>query len=116
MNYELRCRECGKSWGNQARSICDDCFSPLEVFYDYAALRGEFTREKIAQGPPNMWRYSALLPLPANYEPAVPAGLTPLMKATRLARQWGAKNLFIKNDAVCAPTLSFKDRVVAVAL
>ena len=116
MTYELRCRECGKGWGNQPRSICDDCFSPLEVFYDYDALRSQFTREKIAQGPASMWRYSALLPLPENYEPSVPAGFTPLLKAPRLARQWGAKNLYLKNDAVCVPTLSFKDRVVAVAL
>jgi threonine synthase len=116
MNYELRCRECGKTWGNQPRSICEDCFSPLEVAYDYDALRGEFTREKIAQGPPSMWRYRALLPLPENYEPSVPAGFTPLLAAPRLAKQWGAKNLYLKNDAVCLPTLSFKDRVVAVAL
>jgi threonine synthase len=116
MNYELRCRECGKSWGNQPKSICEDCFSPLEVAYDYDAIRGEFTREKIAQGPPSMWRYSALLPLPENYVPTVPAGFTPLLAAPRLARQWGTKNLYLKNDAVCMPTLSFKDRVVAVAL
>ena len=116
MSYELRCRECGKAWGNQPRSICHDCFSPLEVFYDYEALRDRFTREKISQGPANMWRYSALLPLPKNYEATVPAGFTPLLKAPRLARQWGAKNLYLKNDAVCVPTLSFKDRVVAVAL
>src|SRR5579863_2725577 len=116
MSYELRCRECGKSWGNQPRSICEDCFSPLEVTYDYEALRGEFTREKIAQGPPSMWRYAALLPLPENYEPSVPAGFTPLLAAPRLAKQWGARNLYLKNDAVCMPTLSFKDRVVAVAL
>jgi threonine synthase len=116
MTYALRCRECGKSWGNQPKSICEDCFSPLEVAYDYDALRGTFTREKIAQGPASMWRYSALLPLPVNYEPTVPAGFTPLLQAPRLARQWGAKNLYLKNDAVCVPTLSFKDRVVAVAL
>ncbi|HZR58362.1 MAG TPA: threonine synthase [Terriglobales bacterium] len=115
-HYELRCRECNKSWGNQPKSICEDCFSPLEVFYDYEALRGEFTRERIAQGPPSMWRYSALLPLPRNYEPTLPAGFTPLLEAPRLARELGAKNLFLKNDAVCLPSLSFKDRVVAVAL
>ena len=62
MTYELRCRECGKSWGNQPRSICDDCFSPLEVFYDYEAVRPTFTRERIAQGPASMWRYRDLLP------------------------------------------------------
>jgi threonine synthase len=114
--YQLRCRECSKTWGNQPKSICDDCFSPLEVFYDYQSLRTTFTRERIAQGPPSMWRYSALLPLPERYEPTVPAGFTPLLKAPRLAQSLGATNLYIKNDAVCLPTLSFKDRVVAVAL
>jgi len=112
--YELRCRECGKSWGNQPRSICDDCFSPLEVSYDYQSLR--VTRDEIAQGPPNMWRYSALLPLPENYRPSLPVGFTPLLRAPQLAARLGAKNLFLKNDAVCLPTLSFKDRVVSVAL
>jgi len=134
-NYELRCRECGRSWGNQPRSICDDCFSPLEVAYDYDALkaeisRGTFSRERISQRPPNMWRYSELLPLPQGYEPRLPVGFTPLLHAPRLAQQLtgstgtgsnsassaAAKNLYIKNDAVCLPTLSFKDRVVAVAL
>jgi threonine synthase len=118
MRYELRCRECHKSWGNVPKSICEDCFSPLEIFYDYDAVRasGDFTREKIAQGPPNIWRYSALLPLPEKHEPTLPVGFTPLIKAPALARAIGAKNLLIKNDAVCLPTLSFKDRVVAVAL
>jgi len=118
MRYELRCRECHKSWGNVPKSICEDCFSPLEIFYDYDSIRndGDFTREKIAQGPPNIWRYSALLPLPENFEPTLPVGFTPLIKASGLARQLGTKNLYIKNDAVCLPTLSFKDRVVAVAL
>src|SRR5207302_9490746 len=114
--YELRCRECGKSWGNQPRSICDDCFSPLEVSYDYDALRSQVTREQIAQGPPSMWRYSGLLPLPEKFQPSLPTGFTPLFRAPRLAEQLGAKNLYIKNDAVCLPILSFKDRVVAVAL
>jgi threonine synthase len=116
MRYELRCRECNKSWGNVPKSICEDCFSPLEVFFDYDSIRPDFTREKIAQGPPNMWRYSALLPLPENYSPTLPVGFTPLIQAPRLARELGAKNLFLKNDAVCLPTLSFKDRVVSVAL
>jgi threonine synthase len=116
MRYELRCRECNKSWGNVPKSICEECFSPLEVFYDYDSIRPDFTREKIAQGPPNIWRYSALLPLPENYSPTLPVGFTPLIAAPQLARQLGAKNLYVKNDAVCLPTLSFKDRVVAVAL
>ena len=114
--YELRCRECGKTWGNQPRSICDDCFSPLEVTYDYDAVRAHLTRERIAQRPPNMWRYAELLPLPENYHPSLPVGFTPLVSAPNLAEQLGAKRLCIKNDAVCLPTLSFKDRVVAVAL
>ena len=98
------------------KSICEDCFSPLEIFYDYDSIQRDFTREKIAQGPPNIWRYSALLPLPENHEPTLPVGFTPLIKTPRLAREIGAKNLYVKNDAVCLPTLSFKDRVVAVAL
>src|SRR6266566_4440891 len=91
MRYELRCRECNQSWGNVPKSICEECFSPLEVFYDYDSIRQDF-------------------------QPTLPVGFTPLIKAPRLARQLGAKNLFLKNDAVCLPTLSFKDRVVAVAL
>jgi threonine synthase len=137
--YELRCRECGRSWGNQPRSICDECFSPLEITYDYDTIRasivrgttaqGTFSRERIAQRSPNMWRYAELLPLPAGFEPRLPVGFTPLFQAPRLAARLAgandagsndaktaAQNLFIKNDAVCLPTLSFKDRVVAVAL
>ncbi len=134
-HYELRCRECGRSWGNQPRSICDECFSPLEITYDYDAIRaanskgtsvrGTFTRERIAERPPNMWRYAELLPLPAGFEPRLPVGFTPLFQAPRLAERLvgttndaktAAQNLYLKNDAVCLPTLSFKDRVVAVAL
>jgi threonine synthase len=114
--YELRCKGCGKSYGNQPLSICEECFSPLEVFCDLEAARGEFTREKIARGPQNMWRYQALLPVAEDYVPTTPVGLTPLLSAPRLAKRIGARNLFVKNDAVCLPTLSFKDRVVAVAL
>jgi threonine synthase len=124
-NYELRCRECGRTWGNQPRSICDDCFSPLEVAYDYDALRAQtngnaLTRERISQRSPNMWRYSELLPLPQGFQPRLPVGFTPLFNAPHLADRLSgtaaAANLYIKNDAVCLPTLSFKDRVVAVAL
>ena len=116
MNYELRCRECGKGWGNQPKSICEACFSPLEVTYDYESIRGRFTREGSAQRPTNMWRYSELLPLPENYSPRLSVGFTPLLSAPQLAAKLGARRLCIKNDAVCLPTLSFKDRVVAVAL
>jgi threonine synthase len=114
--YELRCRECGKRYDNAPLSICDECFSPLEVQCDLEAARNTFTREAIARGPSSMWRYQALLPVPDDYVPATPAGRTPLLRAPRLAERIGATNLYIKNDAVCLPTLSFKDRVVSVAL
>jgi threonine synthase len=114
--YDLRCRECAKSYGIQPLSICDECFSPLELVFDLEYARTRFTREAIQQGPLNMWRYRALLPVADSYQPETPVGFTPLMKAPRLGEHIGARNLFIKNDAVCLPTLSFKDRVVAVAL
>ncbi|HTB95992.1 MAG TPA: threonine synthase [Terracidiphilus sp.] len=114
--YELRCRECGKTYGVQPLSICDECFSPLEVAFDLDYARTRFTREKISQGPQDMWRYRALLPVSDDCVERTPAGFTPLLKAPRLGAHIGAKNLYIKNDAVCMPTLSFKDRVVAVAL
>jgi threonine synthase len=114
--YELRCRECGKTWGNQPRSICEDCFSPLEVTYDYDSLRSRITRDTFASRPATMWRYRELLPLPEGFQPSLPVGFTPLVNAPRLGEKIGARQLFIKNDAVCMPTLSFKDRVVAVAL
>jgi len=114
--YDLCCRECGKSYGVQPLSICDECFSPLEVVFDLEYARTRFTRQAISLGPLNMWRYRALLPVSDTYEPETPAGFTPLMQAPRLGARIGARNLFLKNDAVCLPTLSFKDRVVAVAL
>jgi threonine synthase len=86
------------------------------VVYDLEAARGVFTREAIAAGPPSIWRYAALLPIPAGYQPDLPVGFTPLIKANNLGKRIGATNLYIKNDAVCFPTLSFKDRVVSVAL
>jgi threonine synthase len=114
--YELRCRECGKSYGVQPLSICDECFSPLEVQYDLDYARTRFTRQAIANGPLNIARYQALLPIPEGHQLGTPVGMTPLVAAPRLAAHIGARNLYIKNDAVCMPTLSFKDRVVAVAL
>lgn len=113
-HYQLRCRECGKLWGNQPRSFCDDCFSPVEVAFDLEALRGSITRQTIAQGPTNIWRYSELLPV--KKAGTLPVGFTPLVEARKLGRSLGLRNVFVKNDAVCFPTLSFKDRVVAVAL
>jgi threonine synthase len=114
--YELKCNECGKRFGNQPLSACPDCLAPLEVVYDLEAVRGAFTREAIAAGPPSIWRYAALLPIPKGYQPDLPVGFTPLIKANNLGKRIGATNLYIKNDAVCFPTLSFKDRVVSVAL
>ena len=114
--YELRCRECGKTFGNQPRSICEDCFSPLEITYDYDSLRSRVSRDLFASRSPNMWRYRELLPLPAEFQPSLPVGYTPLVSAPRLGERLGSRKLFLKNDAVCLPTLSFKDRVVAVAL
>ncbi len=116
VSYELRCRDCGKRFANEPLSSCDECFSPLEVVYDMDAARRTFTREAIAGGPSSMWRYQSLLPVPQDYVAPTPAGWTPLLNAPRLAQRIGAENLFLKNDAVCLPTLSFKDRVVSVAL
>ena len=114
--YQLRCNECGKLFGNQPLSACDDCLAPLEVAYDLEAARPRFTRAGIAAGPNSIWRYAALLPVPEEFEPDLPVGFTPTVRAKNLGRRIGAANLYIKNDSVCFPTLSFKDRVVAVAL
>jgi threonine synthase len=114
--YELRCNECGKSFGNRPLSACDVCLAPLEVKYDLESIRGKFTRESIGAGPNNIWRYKALLPIPEGFQPDIPVGFTPLLRAKTLGKRIGADNLYVKNDAVCFPTLSFKDRVVSVAL
>jgi threonine synthase len=114
--YELKCNECGKSFGNQPLSACDNCLAPLEVHYDLESVRDTFTRKTISEGPANIWRYAALLPIPKGFEPDLPVGFTPLLKARNLGKRIGANNLYIKNDSVCFPTLSFKDRVVSVAL
>jgi threonine synthase len=114
--YELRCNECGKSFGNVPQSACDVCLAPLEVQYDLDSVRGRFTRASVASGPLSIWRYKELLPIPEGYLPDLPVGFTPLLSAKNLGKKIGATNLYVKNDAVCFPTLSFKDRVVAVAL
>jgi len=114
--YELRCNECGKSFGNRPLSACDECLAPLEVQYDLEQIRGKFTRESVAAGPANIWRYKALLPIPEGFQPDLPVGFTPLVRARGLGKRIGANNLYVKNDSVCFPTLSFKDRVVSVAL
>jgi threonine synthase len=114
--YELRCKECGKAWGNSPRSFCEDCFSPLEVAFDYGSLKKTVRRENLASRSFNMWRYAEFLPLPEGFVAPSAIGGTPLVASRKLAQHWGLKNLFIKNDAVCFPSLSFKDRVVATAL
>src|SRR5256886_1675461 len=114
--YQLRCRECGKTWGNVPRSFCEDCFSPLEVAYDYDALKKIARRENLSSRSFNMWRYFELLPLGEDFTPPTATGGTPLVLSHKLAAQWGIKNLYLKNDAVCFPSLSFKDRVVGTAL
>ncbi len=115
-NYELACNECGKRYGNRPLSGCPDCLAPLEVVYDLLNAKGVFTRDSIARGPASIWRYARLLPVPEGFQPDLPVGFTPLIHASRLGARIGAANLYLKNDAVCFPTLSFKDRVVAVAL
>jgi threonine synthase len=114
--YELRCKECGKTWGNSPRSFCEDCFSPLEVSFDYDSIKKTVRREDLASRAFNMWRYSEFLPLPEKFSPPSAVGGTPLVAASKLAVRWGVNNLYVKNDAVCFPSLSFKDRVVATAL
>ena len=116
VHYELRCRECGKTWGNVPRSFCEECFSPLEVAYDYDALGQIVKRENLRGRAFNMWRYSELLPLTDDFAPSTATGGTPLVESHNLASRWGLKNLYLKNDAVCFPSLSFKDRVVGTAL
>jgi threonine synthase len=112
----LKCRLCGKTYPKEALNFCTEDFGPLEVTYDYEAVARTMDRESIAARPRSMWRYHELLPV--DGEPAVgqQVGCTPLVRADRLARALGVSELYIKNDAVNHPTLSFKDRVVAVAL
>ena len=114
--YELRCKECGKTWGNAPRSFCEDCFSPLEVSFDYDSLKRAVRRDDLKARAFNMWRYAEFLPLHDSDAARGQIGGTPLVKSTKLAGRWRVNSLYIKNDAVCFPSLSFKDRVVATAL
>ncbi|HEX8091564.1 MAG TPA: threonine synthase [Blastocatellia bacterium] len=112
----LRCRECGRQYPKRPVAGCEDCFAPLEVDYDYAAISRVLSREVIASRGENLWRYRELLPV--DGEPVVgrASGATPLIRAERLGRALGLNNLYVKNDGVNSPTLSFKDRVTAVAV
>ncbi|AFY84639.1 threonine synthase [Oscillatoria acuminata] len=113
---KLKCKECGAEYETKAIHVCELCFGPLEVKYNYDEIRRQVTRESIQAGPHSIWRYRPFLPVMTDTPIDVGTGMTPLVKSNRLARQLGMKNLYIKNDAVNMPTLSFKDRVVSVAL
>lgn len=112
----LRCRECAREYPKQALYVCEYCFGSLEVAYDYDAIKKVLTRDKITKGPKSLWRYRELLPIDGNPTVGFYSGYTPLVKADILAKELGVKELYIKDDSVCHPTCSFKDRVVAVAL
>jgi len=112
----LKCRECGREYPLAATHVCEFDFGPLEVAYDYARIKQTLTRDAIARRPHTMWRYRELLPIALDPTVGFQVGFTPLVKADRLARRLGVRELWIKNDAVNYPTLSFKDRVVSVAL
>ncbi len=112
----LKCRECHRHYPVQAVYVCEFCFGSLEVDYDYDRIKSVLTREKIQSGPASIWRYRELLPIDGEPIVGLHAGFTPLFKAHNLGKELGLKELYIKDDSVCHPTLSFKDRVVAVAL
>src|SRR5436305_3535364 len=113
----LKCRLCGKLYSKQeALNFCTEDFGPLEVDYDYDAVRATLDRATIEARPRTMWRFRELLPLDGEPTVGVQVGGTPLIRADRLAAALGVERLWLKNDAVNFPTLSFKDRVVAVAL
>ena len=109
----LSCRECGATTSLGPFYACHECFGPLEVAYDF----GRVTRESVEAGPRSIWRYRALLPVPADIAttPNLDPGFTRLVRADRLAAELGVRSLWVKDDSG-NPTHSFKDRVVAVAL
>ncbi|MFH1258854.1 MAG: threonine synthase [Elusimicrobiota bacterium] len=111
----LFCKECGQEYPAKAIHVCEFCFGPLEVAYDYAEIKKTISREKIVSGPPSLWRYWDLLPVESRDTISLQEGFTPLLKSKNLGKLLGLNNLYLKNDAV-NPTYSFKDRVVSVAL
>ena len=112
----LVCRECGKEYPTVAMHVCEMCFGPLEVKYNYEDIRSVISRARIEQGPRSMWRYIDLLPVEGAASVGPHAGFTPMVRANNLGAYVGLDELYIKNDTVNHPTLSFKDRVVSVAL
>jgi len=115
----LKCRECSRYYPSSPVHVCEFCFGPLEVDYNYEVIGKLISRKSIEAGPPSIWRYADLLPLNLA-EGEVPigqaVGFTPLIRARNLAEELGVRELYVKNDSVCHPTWSFKDRVVAVAI
>ncbi len=112
----LKCRECGREYPVKLLAGCEDCYGPLEVDYHYDAIAGVLNRDVIASRPKSLWKYRELLPLDSDPVIGLATGGTPLIRAQRLGRKLGLNNLYLKNDSVNAPTLSFKDRVTAVAI
>ena len=112
----LVCRECGKEYPAVSLHVCELCFGPLEVQYDYKEIHATLTRKKIESGPKSLWRYVDLLPIEGEPTIGLHAGFTPLVRAKNLGDELGLDSLYVKNDTVNHPTLSFKDRVVCVAL
>ncbi|PWU05493.1 MAG: threonine synthase [Verrucomicrobia bacterium] len=112
----LKCRECNRLYPKEALHVCEFDFGPLEAAYDYDAIARDLNHEVLADRPYSMWRYRELLPIDAEPTVGLQVGFTPLIRADRLAKKLGIKELWVKNDSVNYPTLSFKDRVVAVAL
>jgi threonine synthase len=111
----LRCRMCGASFAAEALFVCDQCLGPLEVTYDYDAIRAAVTPADIATRPQNLWRYRELLPIAGEPLTGFHSGCTPLVRADRLARHLGVTESYIKDDSVNHPTFSYKDRVVSIA-
>src|SRR5229473_2297934 len=118
MSYvkNLKCRECGQDYPISPLHVCEMCFGPLEVVYDYARIKAAISRATIERRPHNLWRYRELLPVEGEPEIGLNSGFTPLVKAERLGAELGLKRLYIKDDTVNHPTLSYKDRVVSVAI
>jgi threonine synthase len=112
----LKCRECGKAYPAEPLHVCEFCFGPLEVDYDYDAIAATISRDRISRGPNSLWRYIDLLPVEKEATVGLHGGFTPMIRAHRLGETLGLDELYLKNDTVNHPTLSFKDRVVAVAL
>lgn len=112
----LKCRECGREYPVDPIYVCEFCFGPLEVVYDYKKIKKVLTRKSIEKRPKSLWRYKELLPIDGEPQVGLKSGFTPLVKADNLAKELGVKELYVKDDTVAHPTLSFKDRVVAVAL